>query len=142
MSEKYASGITRDVRTGIARVALTGVAANGFCFTWQNPHEKKIIVTDVIVNITTAGGTATAVMDVDVVASATDTGDDIIDGLDLNSTGTFDGRGATSGTNAEEKPQIVDEKGGTNDWITGKCLVEKCDDLAGYVYILYFLVED
>jgi len=122
----------------VAKVDLTGVAANGFPFTWQNPEANKIIIHEVIVRVTTAGGTATAVLDIDVVASAADTGDTIIDGLDLNATAVSSSHNVTdSGTNGDEKPHVVDENGGTNDWITGKCLVEKCDDLVGAVYIFY-----
>ena len=79
--------------------ALASGNANAFAFAVQNPEGVDCVVTNVIVDITTAGGTASSVLDVDVVDAATDTGDDIIDGLDLNTTGTFD-RHKNAGTTA------------------------------------------
>jgi hypothetical protein len=93
------------------------------------------VVTNVIVDITTAGGTASSVLDVDVVNGATDTGDDIIDGLDLNATGTSD-RVKNGGTNGG-KVVKWDKKGGTNDHVTGKVLAQNAASLAGQVIIEY-----
>ncbi|MDA1128116.1 MAG: hypothetical protein O2913_05380 [Chloroflexi bacterium] len=78
--------------------ALTAGSANAFAFAVQNPEGVDCVVTNVVVDITTAGGTASSVLDVDVAANATSTGDDIIDGLNLNQTGAFD-RHKDSGTN-------------------------------------------
>ena len=108
---------------------------NAFAFAVQNPEGVDCVVTNVIVDITTAGGTANSVLDVDVVNAATDTGDDIIDGLDLNATGTFD-RHANAGTNGG-KVVKWDKKGGTNDHVTGKILVANSASLAGKVIIEY-----
>lgn len=122
----------------VARLDLIPVAANGFCFVWQNPGANKIILRELIVRITTAGGTATAVLDIDVVANATATGNTIFDGIDLDATAVLSSHNVTdSGSSGNEKPHVVDEKAGSNDWVTGKCLVEKSDDLVGAVYIFY-----
>jgi len=109
--------------------------ANAFSFAVQNPEGVDCVVTNVIVDITTAGGTASSVLDVDVVGSATETGDDIIDGLDLNSTGTSD-RHSAAGTNGGA-PVKWDKKSGTNDYVTGKILVANAASLAGQVIIEY-----
>ena len=125
---------TRELK--VAKVDLAGVAQNAFCFTWQNPESNKIIIHEVIVRITTAGGTATAVMDIDVVASAADTGNTIFNDIDLDSAP----QNLTSheiGSGGDEKPHVCDEKSGANDWVTGKCLTAKSDDLVGSVYIFY-----
>ena len=114
---------------------LTAGNANAFAFAVQNPEGVDCLVTNVVVDITTAGGTASSVLDVDVVDSATDTGDDIIDGLDINTTGTFD-RHSSAGTNGGA-PVKWDKKGGTNDNITGKILVANAASLAGQVIIEY-----
>lgn len=114
---------------------LTAGAANAFAFAIQNPEGVDCIVTNVYVDITTAGGTATSVLDVDVVGSATDTGDSIIDGLDLNQTGSFD-RISDPGTNGGN-PVKWDKKDGTNDHVTGKILVETAASIVGQVVIEY-----
>ena len=115
--------------------ALASGNTNAFAFAVQNPENVDCVVTNVIVDITTAGGTATSVLDVDVVDGATDTGDDIIDGLDLNATGTSD-RHANAGSNGGA-PVKWDKKGGTNDHVTGKILVANAASLAGQVIIEY-----
>lgn len=120
------------------RYIVEGLAsgnANAFAFAVQNPEGVDCVVTNLIVDITTAGGTATSVLDVDVVADATSTGDKIIDGLDLNATGTSD-RVKNPGTNGG-KPVKWDKKGGTNDFVTGKILVANAASLAGKVIIEY-----
>ena len=109
--------------------------ANAFAFAVQNPENVDCIVTNVIVDITTAGGTASSVLDVDVVDGATDTGDDIIDGLDLNATGISD-RIKNGGTNGGQAVKW-DKKGGTNDHVTGKILAQNAASLAGQVIIEY-----
>ncbi len=83
------SGISYVMKRYIVEELASG-NANAFAFAVQNPEGVDCLVTNVIVDITTAGGTASSVLDVDVVDGATDTGDDIIDGLDLNATGTSD----------------------------------------------------
>lgn len=122
----------------IAKVALTAGNANAFAFAWQNPEASKIIVERVLVRLTTAGGTANSVLDVGVVADATSTADTLIDGLDLNTTGLFDNI-VDKGTNGKAR-QIVDENGGTNDYVTGKILVANAAAVVGDVYIVYFTV--
>ena len=122
----------------VVKGALTAGAADAFAFTWQNPETTAVLVQKVIIDVTTVGGTATSVLDVGVAASATGTADTILDGVDLNAAAiTVNTDAASSGTNADEKVHKVDENGGTNDWITGKILVEKCDDLVGKYYIEY-----
>jgi hypothetical protein len=121
-----------------SKVALTAGAADAFALAWQNPEATAILVDRVIVDITTAGGTATAVLDVAVVANATSTGDTILDGVDLNATGLSDSlNGTDNGTNGGGKVVQVDEADGTNDYITGKILVEAASSLVGNAYIYY-----
>ena len=115
--------------------ALASGNANAFAFAIQNPEGVDCLVTNVIVDITTAGGTASSVLDVDLVDGATDTGDDIIDGLDLNATGTSD-RHKSAGSNGGA-PVKWDKKGGTNDHVTGKILVQNAASLVGKVIIEY-----
>ena len=115
--------------------AMAAGAADAFAFAVQNPEGVDCIVTNVIVDITTAGGTASSVLDVDVASSATGTGDSIIDGLDLNAAGVAD-RHDDAGTNGGEALKW-DKNGGTNDYVTGKILVQDALSLAGSVIIEY-----
>ena len=129
-------GFAGDIK--VAKVALVAGNANAFAFAWQNPEASKIIVHRVIVDRTAAGGTATSVLDVGVAPTATDTADTLIDGLDLNATGVADNV-SDVGTNGKARAK-VDEKGGTNDYITGKILTANAASLAGYAYIHYMVV--
>lgn len=122
----------------IAKGALTAGDADAFAFAWQNPEASKIIVTRVLINITTAGGTGSSVLDVGVVANATSTADTLIDGLDLNATGIFDN--ITDKGEYGKSRQVVDENGGTNDYITGKILVQNAAALVGKYYIFYTVI--
>ncbi len=70
------SGITYVMKRYIVEDLASG-NANAFAFAIQNPEGVDCLVTNVIVDITTAGGTASSVLDVDLVDGATDTGDDI-----------------------------------------------------------------
>jgi hypothetical protein len=93
------------------------------------------LITNVVLDITTAGGTASSVLDVDVESSATGTGDDIIEGLDLNAAAVSDRHNA-AGTNGGA-PVKWHKKGGTNDYVTGKILAQNAASLAGTVVIEY-----
>ena len=115
--------------------ALASGNANAFAFAVQNPEGVDCIVTNVIVDITTAGGTGSSVLDVDVAADSTSTGDSIIDGLDLNATGVAD-RHDDAGSSGGEALKW-DKNGGTNDYITGKILVQNAASLVGTVIIEY-----
>ncbi len=115
--------------------ALASGNANAFAFAVQNPEGVDCIVTNIIVDITTAGGTASSVLDVDVAGDATSTGDSIFDGLDLNATGVAD-RHDDAGTNGGEALKW-DKNGGTNDYVTGKILAQNAASLVGKVIIEY-----
>lgn len=122
----------------VAKGTLKAGNANAFAFAWENPEASKIIVTRVLINITTAGGTSSSALDVGVVADATSTADTLIDGLDLNATGIFDNI-TDKGENGKSR-QIVDENGGTNDYITGKILAQNAAALVGKYYIFYTVI--
>jgi hypothetical protein len=74
----------------------------------------------------------------EAVAEATSTANTLIDGLDLNATGIFDNI-TDKGDNGKSR-QVVDEKGGTNDYITGRILEQNAASLAGKYYIFYTVV--
>ena len=128
------SGIAYVMKRYIVEDLASG-NANAFAFAVQNPEGVDCVVTNVIVDITTAGGTASSLLDVDVVADATSTGDKIIDGLDINATGVAD-RHDNAGTNGGE-PKKWNKNGGANDYVTGKILAQNAASLAGKVIIEY-----
>ena len=74
-------------------------------------------------------------LNVDVVNGATATGDDIIDGLSLNATGTFD-RTKNGGANGGQAVKW-DRRGGTNDYVTGKIVTQSAASLDGKAIIEY-----
>lgn len=116
--------------------SLTPGAANAFAFAIQNPERVDCLITHLVLDITTAGGTATSVLDVDTVDGPTDTGDDIIDGLDINQTGAFDNI-KNPGTNGDGKPVRWGKRGSSTDYLTGKILVANASNLAGKVVVKY-----
>ncbi len=127
----------------VAKVAMVANATgNTYVFSWQNPETNKIIVREVVLNITTQA-VAAAKIDVGVVASATDHSDTIFDGAVLNATGSYSSHNTTDtvGANATEKPHVVDENGGTTAWITGyESANQAYTALVGNVYIFYVSV--
>ena len=112
--------------------------ANVISFAWQNPEWTKIIVNRIMLRLTTAGGTGGAVMNVGIVADATSTADNLIDGLDINQTGVFDN--ITNKGDNGLSIGLVDEPGGTNDYITGKILTQNAASLAGKFYVAYTII--
>lgn len=122
----------------VVEVALTAGLANAFALAWQNPESTAIMVQRVLVDLTTAGGTATSVLNLGSAANATTTSDNLIDGLDLNTTGLFCNLddGGTNGTSSAR----LDAMGGTTDYITGQILVANASALVGNVYIEYVKV--
>ena len=127
-----------NVPTKWLQVSLSGGSTNAFAVAVQNPETVDLIIVRCVLDVTTAGGTATSVLDVDVVADATSTGDDIFDGVDANAAGISDSLNSTdNGTNGEGKSWKWDKNGGTNDYLTAKILTANATNLAGNLYIEY-----
>jgi len=113
-----------EIRT--ASGALTAGNANAFAFTWQNP-EAQAVWAEVMVDVTTAGGTAGSLLDVGSAANATTTSDNMIDGAGLNATDTHISVARVK----------LDANGGATDYITGQILVANAASLVGRYYIKY-----
>jgi hypothetical protein len=109
---------------------LTAGSANAFAFTWQNPHPWDVIVYEVLVEITTAGGTAGSQLDVGSAASATTSSNNMINDGDLNTVAFLRSSAVVR----------LDEANGTTDWITGQILVQNASSLVGKFYIRYMEV--
>ena len=128
------SGIVYSAEKQIIEQMASG-SANDMAFAVQNPESVECIIIDVIVEITTAGGTGSSVLDIDVGSSATATGDDIIDGLDLNAAIVTD-KDVSGGSNGGAAVRW-NANGGTDDYVTGKILVQNAASLVGTVIIKY-----
>ena len=129
-------------RPGVSYVAkrylvtdLEPGGANSTAFSIRNPEEVDCIVTNVVVDITSAGGSAASVLDVDVVAGPDDSGDNIIDGLNLNATGIGD-RYKNGGTNGGSAVKW-ERRGGGNDYLTGSIKAQRASNLGGKVMVEY-----
>ena len=120
---------------------LSAGLTNEISFAWQNPESVAILANQVILNITTVGGTGSSVMDVGVGSGPTETGDTILDGIDINADAVYSSLSAgVSGSNATENSHRVDANGGANDYITGKILVADASGLVGRYAIKYMKV--
>ena len=113
----------------------TGALAKGnadvFAFAWQNPHADKIWIVQFATNITTAGGTGSSVLYVGPGATATTEATGITNDIDLNATGYTHRGGA-----------IMDKKGGTLDFLTGRIKTANAAALEGSYYLYYFVIEE
>ncbi|MCB5277829.1 MAG: hypothetical protein LHW62_09075, partial [Candidatus Cloacimonetes bacterium] len=118
----------------IVTAALTAGAANAFCLAWENPETVPILVTRILVDITTAGGTAAAVLDFGAAADATTTSATLLDGVDANAVAIYDNLLAANLGGTVVK---LDEKGGTTAFITGQILTADAAALVGNAYIFY-----
>jgi len=125
-------------RGGLAEGDIAGGNANAFAFAWQNPHSNPIIVTRLILDITTAGGTADGELDAGSAPDATTHSDDLIDGVDPNAVAVYDNID-DKGANGQSKVKL-DAKGGATDWLTCQILLQNEAALDGRYYIEYIEV--
>jgi parallel beta-helix repeat protein len=121
-----------------AKGALTAGVADAFCFAWQNPESAAVIVTRLVVDVTTAGGTATAVLNAGTAANGTTESDDLIDGADLNAIAVRDNI-EDRGTNGKSRQKLA-ANGGATDFVTGVIKTANAASLAGKYYIEYMAV--
>ena len=117
------------------KIALDDLAAANDIVYEQSPYPEDVLIVQAIIRITTAGGTATAVIDVDVIDAATGTGDDIFDGIDANAAALINSTEAAAGTNAEHGAWVWEKAGGTNDYVTAKLLVEAAAALVADLFL-------
>lgn len=118
----------------IVTAALTSGAANAFCLAWENPETVQILVTRILVDITTVGGTVGAVLDFGAAADANTHSDTLIKGVDANDVAIYDNLLAANLGGTVVK---LDEKGGTTTFITGQILTADAAALVGNAYIFY-----
>ena len=105
---------------------LTQGDADEYAFAWQNPHDKAIQILSFMTKITTAGGTGSSVLYVGSGATDTTEATGITDDIDLNATGYSTRLGA-----------VMDKKGDTLDYLTGRIKDENAASLVGTWTITY-----
>ena len=121
-----------------SKVAISSLLSGNvdeFAFAWQNTTGEDIIITRVLVDVTTAGGTASATLTVGTAATATTEGDDLITGADIDTTAAYDNLDlANEGVATFKK---LDD----GEFITGRIKTANAASLAGDVYIFYAITE-
>lgn len=110
-------------------------AADDIVFSWTNPEGKAVIVTRVIVHVTTAGGTATATLDVGSAADATTGSNNLITGADIDTTAAYDNLDIAGDGVATF--QIVPD----GESVNGQAKTEKAEALEGKYYIFYVVAD-
>jgi hypothetical protein len=120
----------------VAKVRAAGAAQNAQSFAWQNPESTKIIIFKAILHVFDAEDVGVGtLMDIGVAANGTTSSDTLLDGVAITATGLFDNI-TNKGTSG--KPQvIVDEKNGTNDYVTGTVNTATGASFTGCVYLFY-----
>jgi len=118
----------------IVKVALAAQAtpSNGGTFSVQNPFEEAALVALVIDK--TTGATGIATIDAGVVANATSTGDNLIDGKSVQTAEVISSFN-DGGTNGKGWRRM-DAKGGINDFVTGTVSADS-SGLVGSAYLIF-----
>ena len=117
--------------TGVAKAALTAGNANAIAFAIANPEGADLLIHRVLLDVTTPGGTATAVLDVGVAADAVTGSDILIDGADANADALYDNLN-DAGTSGKSR-----QRWGSTQYVTGQILVANAAALVGNVYVFY-----
>jgi hypothetical protein len=122
----------------VAKITVTGGLANVISFAWQNPESSKILILKAVLRVEEPSATATAAVNIGVAANGTTGSDTIIDGCLVTTAGLFDNV-TNAGTNG--LPQVVvDERGGTDDYVTCQIVTANAAALSGKVYLLYTVI--
>ncbi len=106
-------------------------AADDIVFDWTNTEGKDAIVTRVLVDITTAGGTGGATLDAGGAADTTTGSADLITGADVNTTAAYDSMDI-AGVGVATFKRVPD-----GECVTGQVKTEIAAALEGKYYIFY-----
>lgn len=119
----------------LAVTSLVSGDADDFAFAWENTTGEDIVIIRVIVDVTTAGGTATATLTVGTAANATTEGENLITGADIDATNAYDNLDlANEGVSTFQK--LPD-----GEFVTGRIKTANAAALKGDVYIFYCMTE-
>ena len=114
------------VRT--ARVTMTASTGAGAALSWQNPTGGRILVTSLVIDITTASGTAT--IDAGVAADGTTSSDTLIDGKSTAAAAVISSIN-DGGTNGKAAQALT-----SSQFVTGS-ITGTIGSFAGVAYISY-----
>ena len=109
----------------------TAAAADDMVFSWTNAEGEDVIITRVVVDVTKAGGTATATIDVGSAADATTGSSNLITGGDLNAVAVYDSLDLV-GAGVATFVKVAD-----GECVNGQAKTEKAEALEGKYYIFY-----
>jgi hypothetical protein len=109
-------------RPVVLKIPLDALKSQNDIVAVENPFGVEVCIIEAIFHTKVVGTDASAVVDVDIVADATSTGDDIFDGIDITSLTTVSMLEVGAGSNAEHTGQIWNKAGGSNDFVTAKLL--------------------
>ena len=121
----------------VAKVALGAADTGGGVLSWKNEEGAAIIIRRILLDVTTKA-TGACTIDVGTTdASATTSSDNLLDGLDINtSTGVFDNLNDTdNGTNGKLLQKLADGK-----WVTGSKASGAAAGTVGFAYIEYVII--
>jgi hypothetical protein len=118
---------------------LTAGVANAICFAWNNPEIQDILVKKVVIETTTAGGTAGSHLDVGIAddAAGTNRGVEFFDDLLLNTTIIHDSWVGGDGGTQTKWVVAQDSASAVDDWVVGQILDANAAALVGSWYIVY-----
>ena len=122
--------------------ALTGGAVNTIAFAWHNPEAQDILIKKVVINITTKGGTATAVIDCGIADDATYTngGAEFFNDIDADAAAILHDSWIVGGVDFGTQLKwllLQDSASATDGWIVAKILTEAAANLVGSWYLEY-----
>lgn len=116
---------------GCFYVDLADLDAAGGIVSEENPEEERLIITNVVLDVTTVA-TAACTVNAGIAADGSTSADNLLDGVDVNSaTGVFD-----SATNKGSNGKTVKSWGAT-EYLTVSKATGAADGLVGRLYVHY-----
>jgi hypothetical protein len=118
---------------------LAAGIANVIAFAWHNPLAVDVLIRRVVVEVTTAGGTAGSHLDVGIADDVvgTNRGVEFFDDLDLNAAQVNDSEVAGDGGTQTKWVVCQDSVSVTDGWVVGQILDANAAALVGKYYIVY-----
>ena len=118
---------------------LTAGVANAIAFAWHNPLTVDVLIRRVVVEVTTAGGTAGADLDVGIADNAigTNRGTEFFNDLNLNTVRVNDSFVVGDGGTQTKWVVCQDSASATDGWVVGQILDANAASLVGKYYIVY-----
>ena len=135
-ADAFIDGQEKIVRVNFAPIAIVATthAAGDHGFAWKNPEGEDIMVTDFILDVTTAA-TGAATMDIGVAANGTTGSDTLLDGVDVGTAAILASADVNGGTNG-----LGAVKMSSTQYITADASASVAG-LIGSFYVKYFVIS-